>query len=216
MRKLLIAATLSLAVGCGAEPGLFRAEDPVTIESRGLDDALEEPIADAEPAQEARADEAAPADEAPLDAQATPEEAPVQDAPTDAVVEYRVAPADAFLPQEDVPCSIGASARIRYAISAIDMQLGTGSTAGAGFCEGTVHFVGVEGVWRQYTYNPGTELAFGPDTPYNGATWDVQCNAVHCGSVIYGDGSVEQTAGCTVIAFCDAETGLARAVGYTW
>jgi hypothetical protein len=216
MKKLWIAATLSLTIGCGAEPGLFRAEDPVTVESRGLDDALEETIADAEPAEEAASNEAAPAEEPALEAQPAPEETPAQDAPTDEVFEIPAAPADAFLPQEEVPCSIGSSARIRYAISAIDMQLGTGSTAGAGFCEGTVHFVGVEGLWRQYTYNPGSELAFGPETPYNGATWDAQCNAVHCGSVIYGDGSVEQTAGCTVIAFCDAETGLARAVGYTW
>lgn len=115
----------------------------------------------------------------------------------------------------EVPCAAGATVVLRFEISAWQMDNGA-SENGPGACEGPVQFStrlehlsagampseGYDGNWSYVSVD------------YNGTTPSV-CGAPHCGTLLPSDGTVRVN-DCTVWGYCDADTGLAHAVGFSW
>jgi hypothetical protein len=114
-------------------------------------------------------------------------------------------------PPEQVACSAGATVILSLPISADEMASGSGDDSGPGRCTSSVTFSDD----LTATVNEGAGLGNGTweQVDYNGRT--TECDAVHCGTVIFGDGH-EEAEFCSLLAFCDPETGLATALGYTW
>lgn len=124
-----------------------------------------------------------------------------------------------LLEQAEVPCGPGAEVDMVYRVRAIEMSTGASNENGEGTCSGRVKFsddLSPTGTWSQSHYTDDLRLAFEPETDINGGTWDLDCGRVHCGTITDGAGVVDEDSGCTIVAFCDADTGLARPVGFTW
>lgn len=103
----------------------------------------------------------------------------------------------ALPPSEGVPCETGGSAWMSHPISGDDMSSGASDDSGDGFCVSLVVF--------------GDDIE---DSAGHGANGMTQyCDAVHCGTVLYGSGRTD-TRLCTAFARC--EDGIAHTTGYTW
>lgn len=118
-------------------------------------------------------------------------------------------------PVEEVPCGPGETVEVGFVIPAPDMQMGASDGSGAGYCFGEVAFFddlsnAQDGSRASYDENGSFSLV---EFTYNGATGG--CTAAHCGTLVYGSGA-SRPEYCTVFAYCDPTTNLARGVGYTW